>query len=188
MDDLSTLTGQPQTLKVAGKEYKVYPLTLADFGKLQAWVDAQSPNPLAEVKRAIALGDFPFAQQKYMLELAMEKATKVKPKIGQPEADELLVTMEGYKQIILLSIRKGNPSFSEAEAQELFEKMSVADIAQLQSATNMDMVVSPNPKDDRPEDPPLEIFAVPPTKPKTPMEKKDRPKNPLAGGKSTTKR
>lgn len=182
MDDLSTLTGQPQILRVAGKEYKVYPLTLADFGKLQAWIDDQFPNPFAEVKKAIALGDFTFAQQKFMLELAMEKATKAKVKIGQPEADELLMTMEGYKQVILLSIRKGNPSFSDADAQELFEKMSFVDITQLQQATNLDMVVSPNPK----ADVPLEI--VPTPKSTQAESKKARPKNPLVGGKSSTRR
>lgn len=182
MDDLATLTGQPQTLKVAGKEYKVYPLTLADFGKLQAWVDDQFPNPFAEVKKAIALGDFTFAQQKFMLELAMEKATKAKVKIGQPEADELLATMEGYRQVLVLSIRKGNPAFSDAEAQELFEEMSFVDIMQLQQATNLDMVVSPDPK----ADVPLEI--VPPQASGQTERKKARPKNPLAGGKSSTRR
>ncbi len=182
MDDLATMTAQPQILRVAGREYRVYPLTIADFGKLQGWIDAQFPNPFEEVKKAIALGEFNFAQQKFMLELAMEKATKAKAKIGQPEADELLMTMEGYKQVILLSIRKGNPSFSDADAQELFESMTFADIAQLQQATNLDMIVSNDPK----ADVPLEIVPTPrggKTEPK-----KARPKNPLAGGRSSTRR
>jgi hypothetical protein len=156
MDNLATLTGQPRTMTVDGQDYKVHPLDLGDFGALQAWVDDQFPNPFAEVKKAFALGGFNFEQQKYMLDLAMEKASKPRHLIGTPEADELLMSVEGYKRVLFLSIRKGDPSFTEADAEQLFAKMTFVDIAQLGQATDLDMVTS-DPKGDALNETPLDV-------------------------------
>lgn len=154
MDDLATLTMQPRTLTVNGRDYKIHPLDLGDFGKLQEWIDTQFPSPFIAVKEAFAMGGFTFAQQQFMLEKAIEKAARPRHLIGTPEADELLTSVEGYKQVLFLSIRKGDPSFSEADAEKLFADMTFVDIAQLGQASNLDMVAT-DPKEDEPNATPL---------------------------------
>lgn len=149
MNDIATLTAQPQILRVDGKEYKVHPLTFADLGELQAWVDSQFPDPFEVVSKAMNSGKFNYAQQQFMMQQAMEKATRPRHLLGTMEADELLLSVEGTKKILVVSIRKGDPSFTEKDADELFEKLTQADIAKLESATNLDMVVQ-DPKDEPP--------------------------------------
>lgn len=151
MNNLATLTGQPQTLRVDGEEYQVYPLTFADLGKLQKWIDDQFPDPFEVVSKAIKSGNFNYAQQQFMLDKAIDKATKPKHLIGSPEADELLLSAEGYKQVLIHSIRKGDPGFSDEDARSLFEKMTQADVMKLQSASNLDLVAN-DPKDMPPHD------------------------------------
>ncbi len=156
MNDISTLSAQPQTLSVDGKEYKVYPLTLADLGELQVWIDSQFPDPFEVVSKAMKSGHFNVAQQQYLMNQAMEKATRPKHLLGTMEADELLLSAEGYKQVLIVSIRKGDPSFTASDAEELFKKMTQADVAKLERVTNLDMVATD------PKDMPLNI--VPPSK------------------------
>lgn len=146
MNDLATLTAQPQSLVVDGKEYRIHPLTFSDLGELQSWIDGQFPDPFDAVSKAIKSGNFNYAQQQFMLDKAIEKAMKPRHLIGTIEADELLMSVEGYKQILTLSIRKGDPSFTEKDADELFTKMTQADLARLNMATNLDMVAN-DPKD-----------------------------------------
>jgi hypothetical protein len=142
MNNIATLTAQPQSLVVDGKEYKVYPLTFADLGELQTWIDSQFPDPFEVVSKAMKSGNFNYAQQQYMLSQAIEKATRPKHLLGTPEADELLMSMEGAKKTLTLSIRRGNPAFTDEEADKLFSKLTEADVAKIAVATNLDMVVT----------------------------------------------
>lgn|SRR5574343_18998 len=157
MNDLASLTAQPMPLRVGGKEYKVYPLTFSDLGALQAWVDAQFPSPFELANKAIAAGNYNVEQQKFLLKSALELAAKSRRLIGTPEADELLMSSEGYKQVLVLAIRKGDPGFSDKDAEELFRQMNPMDLASMQAATSLDMVLTD------PKEPPLNI--VPPKKP-----------------------
>jgi len=157
MNNIATLTAQPQTLAVDGKEYKVYPLTFADLGELQTWVDSQFPDPFAVVSKAMKSGEFNYAQQQYMLSQAIEKATRPKHLLGTPEADELLMSIEGCKKTLVLSIRRGDPTFTEDDADRLFAKMTEADIAKLNIAMNLDMVTN-DPKE-------LPLTVMPPPRP-----------------------
>lgn len=156
MNNIATLTASPQVLRVDGKEYRVHPLTFADLGALQVWIDSQFPDPFEVVSKAIKSGNFNFAQQQFMLDKAIEKATRPRHLLGTPDADELLLSAEGYKKVLVLSIQKGDPSFTDKDADNLFTRMTQADIAKLESATNLDMVAT-DPKGE-----PLNI--VPPSK------------------------
>lgn len=147
MNDLKTLTAQPQPIVVDGETYMAHPLSMDDWGAIQAWLDAQHASPFEVVKAAIAKGGFSIAQQQYMLDKAIEKATKPTCRIGTFEADELLTSMQGYAQILYLSIRKGRPEFTEKDAAELAMKLAAVDMAQVGQATNLNMMVS-DPKDE----------------------------------------
>jgi hypothetical protein len=162
LNDLASLTGCPRTVQLGGSPYKVHPLTVEDLGTLQDWVDRQFPDPFDTANREIDRGrlvldaqgkparePYSVAQQQYLLRVAMEQREKGTRLIGTPEADAKLHSMEGLKQLLLVSIRKGDPGFGEADADALYRKMGVGDIAQLVILTNLAMVTS-DPKDPTP--------------------------------------
>ena len=154
MNNLSVLTAQPQKFVVDGKEYWLHPFDFNDWGRLQSWVDEQFPDPFDVVNKAIAKNSYTVAQQQFMIRAAIDKATQNRRLIGTPEADELLMSIAGIKQILLISIQKGDPSFTMEDAEKLYLAMSRADLAKMQEATTMNMVITD------PKDPPLNI--VPP--------------------------
>lgn len=162
LNDVASLTGAPRTLRLGGESTLVYPLTIEDLGTLQTWVDDQFPDPFEIAAREIDRGrlvfdaqgkpsrePYPVAQQQFLLKTAMELREKGRRLIGTPEADSKLHSVEGMKQLLLVSIRKGDPTFDEAAAAELYRKMGVGDVAQLCILTDLSMVTS-DPKDPTP--------------------------------------
>lgn len=182
MNNLSALTAQPKTLTVKGKVYKVHPLDLGDFGCLQEWIDRQFPDPFKEVEKAIAGGSWNWKQQEFLLKEALATACQPRHLIGTPLADELLLSIEGVKQTLFLSIRKGDPEFTEKDAEELFAEMSLVDAAMVGQATNIDMVAT-DPKSD-------ELSTTPPSAPSglQASRRQRRASRRSTGGKSSTTR
>jgi hypothetical protein len=150
MDNLASLTAQPRIITIDGRDYAIHPLTLDDFGKLQGWIDRQFPDPLEVADAAIKKGLYNVTQQQHLMKLAMEQALKPKHLIGSdPEADRLLLSSEGVKQQLVLSISKGDPGFTEADADALFAKLSPFDLIRVFSATGADLVID-DPKGEPP--------------------------------------
>ena len=154
MNDLSTLTMQPKTITVDGKDYKVHPLDLGDFGALQDWVDRQFPNPLKVARQEIAEGGFNMAQQQLLLKEALLLASKPRHLLGTLEADELIRSVEGMKYTLYLTIKKGDPAFTEKDAEDLFAKMDFIDLAGFGQASTLDMVVGDPKAGEKTETPP----------------------------------
>jgi hypothetical protein len=166
MNNLADLTSRPVLLRVpvrdergeptgAVLEYRVSPLTYEDHGTLQRWVDAQFPNPFDQaweaIQRARAKGQpFNVTQEQFLLKNAQELAARSRHPIGTPEADRLLWSDEGVKQILLVAIRKGDPSFDESKAAELVKHMTPADVQKAYIATQLDLVMH-DPKDGPPD-------------------------------------
>jgi hypothetical protein len=147
MNDLKILTAQPQPLAIDGETYMVHPLTIEDWGALQAWVDRQFVDPFDVVAKAIEKGKFTVAQQQYMLSEALKESIKPKAPLGSIEADALLMSMDGYTQVLYLSIRKGRPGFTEKDARNLALKLSAADATKLGQVSTLNLVAS-DPKDE----------------------------------------
>lgn len=141
MSSLSSLTAQPRKLRVGEKTYDLFPLTLEELGQLQGWVDSQFPDPIQVVADAIGKGNYTVAQQQYLMKQALELASRPKSLIGTPEADRLLQSTEGTKRLLLLSIRKGRPDFTEAEAAELLKDLNGGHVEAAFSATGVDQVI-----------------------------------------------
>jgi hypothetical protein len=157
-NSIADLTNQPVLLAVeirdpdgkgTGKflEYLVHPLKFGEHGALQRWVDSHFPDPYKIAFEAIKTGreagvNLGVAQEQYLLRLASEQAMQPKHLIGTPIADELLLSIEGTRQIILAGIRKGDPTFDDDKATELLKHMTEADIARAYRGTQMDLVVS----------------------------------------------
>jgi hypothetical protein len=145
MNSLPDLSGQPRPLKVRVKDetriYMVYPLTVDDIASLQCWVDAQFPDPYAVASEAIAKHDFSVTMQQFILNTAMQAATRRNP-IGTPEADRVLFGFEGSLELMKLAIRKGKPDFTDDEAREVRLWMTLADLAALEQLSGAEMVRS----------------------------------------------
>ena len=154
MNDLATLTGRPKRLKLGGQFHDVYPLTIDDFGAVQTWVDGQFPDPFDAVNEVVEKGrlvwedgkptrvPYSLQQQQFFYRTALEQKNKGRHLLGTSEADEKVQSMEGVKFLLALSIRKGNPSFSDEDAKALYSQMTLGDVAQVYQATNADLVLS----------------------------------------------
>ena len=126
MNDLSTLNAKGRLLTIDGQSYRLLPLSLADQGDLQTWLNAQHPDPLEYIRGRME--GFSTEQQKFMIRAAIETASRNQVLLGTPEANALLQSSAGFKEIIYLSIRKGDPNFTREKAAELFATMSAADV------------------------------------------------------------
>ncbi len=158
MDDLATLLSQPALLQVTVRDeqgnptgetisHRIHPLTFNDLAALQAWINAQFPEPYQSAWNAIQEAErsgkpFNVTQQQFILKNAAELATRPQHKLGTPDADQLLMSVEGFKQILMASIRKGEPSFDEAAAERLFKHMTQLDILKAYSDTQLNLVLS----------------------------------------------
>jgi len=142
MNDLTSLNAQPRVIKLGGEEHAIYPLSLDDWGRMQSWVDAQFPCPFEAVNRQIATGRYNVTQQQFLMKTAMELSAKSRRLIGTPEADELLSSMEGVKALLTLSIRKGNPGFSDADAERVYGRMTLVDVGRVFKETQAELVTS----------------------------------------------
>lgn len=139
MNDAATLNGRPTTsLTIDGERYDIHPLTIADFGDLQAWLDRQLPNPLDVIRPH--LQNYNAAQQQAILRAAVEVASSRRALIGTDEASAFLSSIEGVREMLYLAIRKGRPEVTRAEVAGLASKLSVGDIAAVFRGTGLDAV------------------------------------------------
>jgi hypothetical protein len=140
--DLASMTARPRSLVVDGRTYMVHPLTLDDFGELQAWVDAQFPDPIALVNDAVKAGSYNMVQQQFLYKTALEIGSRGKRPIGTPDADDLVRSVAGTKEVLFKAIKKGDPSFDREQADRLFERLTIGDIARIFEATEADKLLS----------------------------------------------
>lgn len=146
-DDLSTLTAQPRPLVVDGRTYMLHPLNAGDIGALEAWAQAQFPDPLAIAEAA--LERFSIGQQKHLLSAALELSCRPKPKLGTPEIDGLLQSLDGVREVLYRTIVKGDPKFTREAAAALFEALSAAELGRIFTTTHLDKVLG-SPKGEAP--------------------------------------
>lgn len=140
MNDAMTLTAGATTIRSKGREYRVHPLDGEDFGRMQAWVDGQFPDPLDVAHEQLAKQRFTAAQERHLMNFAMELRTSQRRLLGTPEADSVARSAEGMTELLYLSISKGDPAFTRDDARRLFRELDAARLAAAYIATNADMV------------------------------------------------
>lgn len=141
-DSIATLTAQPTRMLLGTKEYEIAPLTWNDFGVIQAWCDRQWPDPLAAVAKHLDTDEFTVEQERYLMRLAVEQATRPKPQLGSPECTDLMRTVKGVAFLVYLAIHKRDPGFTEAMAEQIIREASASQITQLFKVTTSDLVMS----------------------------------------------
>jgi hypothetical protein len=157
MNDAATLSSQPVLIEVKERgendqltgevlKHWIHPLSFEDIGKLQEWLDRQFPDPIQQaqesIERAVERGKpFTVAQEQFLYKSAQELAAKAKVKVGMLEATQLLLSAEGSIQIILLSIKKGDPNFTDDDAKKLFRSLDPATLIRVQRASQANLIV-----------------------------------------------
>ena len=142
-DAINNPAARPVPLTVAGRTYQFHPLTAHDLlVDLQGWVDAQWRDPIDAVRAHIGSGKFTPAQERHLLTAAVEVAARPRPKLGTPEADALLDTFEGMREVVYLGVRKGLPDFTREDAADLLERGGRERRDQILAATNVDLIMS----------------------------------------------
>ena len=153
MNDLATLTAQPRRIVIAGQSYDLHPLTVGDFGQIQKWLDDQRPDPFDTINAQIEKGrltsegrvPYTMAQQKALYQIAVDQTEKGRVLLGTPEAGALLNSAAGTKELLRLSIAKGRPDFTAAEAEALCNVMTAVDVQRVLAAVNAEEM-APDPK------------------------------------------
>ncbi len=126
--DLATLTAKPRTLNVAGRAYKIHPLKISDLGELQNWVNEQLPDPIDACVSSPGYAKLPPEEKKYLLRVGAELAARGKRKLGSPEATELINSVDGVREMLFLSIKDGDPSFTRDDAAKVASRLTPNDI------------------------------------------------------------
>lgn len=124
-----------RTLVVEGEEYRLYDLSLADLGELQAWLDSLYREPLEVI--APQLGRFDLEVAKFLVRDARDAACRPRPQLGQGEANLLLLSVDGIKEVLYLAIRKGRPDFSRDDLDALCRRITLDDAYAAIEATGL---------------------------------------------------
>jgi hypothetical protein len=131
MNDLATLTGQPRPCLIADRRWRLYPLTLRDLGRYQAWLDATAPDPAQLI--ATDLAHFSGAARRYLESAGKVIADRERPLLGMVQADELFLTLGSLAELLRLSIGRGE-RIGRARATELARQLDAGGIAVLRWA------------------------------------------------------
>jgi hypothetical protein len=134
--DLSTLTGAPREVDLAGVRYKVPALKMRDWGLIQAWIKDNVPSPMASIRSEDLSGLSPADKATLMREaIAAQRAWP--PRVGTrawfeaidhparplPDGSE---APTGTAVLLHTVLRAGQP-FTLAEAIELDARATAAD-------------------------------------------------------------
>lgn len=139
---LASLAAKPVRFTVGNEAYDLYPVTFDSLGDIQKWCDDRSPDPFEIVAAQIESGRFTPAQEKHLLDSALRASIAAKPKIGTPECDEMLRSIEGIEYVLWLSVRPGRPDFKHEDARKLMRDLGLQGTARILRATNLDQVLS----------------------------------------------
>lgn len=139
---LAALTAQPRPIEVGGVVYLFHPIRIEDLGSMQAWCDARRPSPFKVVSGQLGNGLFTPAQERELLQCAVREAARPTPRIGaSAECDELLMSLEGLAKILHLSVGRGNPGFTEAQAEALLRSMDAGQLAEMNSVLDTGLIL-----------------------------------------------
>lgn len=131
MPTLDQLTAAPREVTLAGEAFRVAPLTMREWGVMQAWIKDHGPSPLRACtsEKLAGLED---DQRREMMRLALLEEVRWPPPVfstmwiavllGSPEADGPFVHAV---------LRKCHPDLTLERAHQLAERMSVPEFQKL---------------------------------------------------------
>ncbi|MBA7474159.1 hypothetical protein ES707_09507 [subsurface metagenome] len=121
MDGLNQLTAAGHVVNIGGRDYRLGPLTLEDYGEIENRILAKRPDPLALVIDKLDRLDR--KQQEMLLARAYDQAVKC-PTVTIDELQRWRNTPEGFCYRFWLMIRKHHEEVGLQDAVELIEQLS----------------------------------------------------------------
>ncbi len=128
--DLAQLTNAPREIEVAGRTYKVSALKLKEWGSVQAWIKDNVPSPLGALKSA-DLDGLSNADKRTLLDVAVRQQRDWPPRVGSAAWLEALDHDGGHAMFLHAILSKHQPSFTEADAEALAERLTTGEILPL---------------------------------------------------------
>jgi hypothetical protein len=126
-ETLATVTAAESVVAIGGRSYRLAPLTVRDYGELEARLVSQRPDPLEQA--ADALSKFPPEQQETVLREALARADAA----SRVSADALHAycrTRDGLSYVLWLMLRRSQPELTlEAAGRLLDTSLAAADDA-----------------------------------------------------------
>ena len=133
MDGLHELTAAEATLTIAGRDYRMSPLRLRDWGEIERRILDTRPDPLDLVLSK--LDGLPLEQQRELLSLAYDDARQGR-RLTANELRQWLATPEGQVVQFWLSLRQHQPALTLEDAERLLLLAGSETLAE-QQATNL---------------------------------------------------
>lgn len=131
MNDLTTLTGRPRRVIVAGRPFLFWPLRYIELGWLQVFLDGYEKDPFAgldlkSLRDGLGRGAFDYVEFRMA-----EKPDRFRPLLGSEGADDILGTVEGITETIRLSVNRNRGRRKPINASWLVANIGVEDSADL---------------------------------------------------------
>lgn len=118
-----------ELLSLAGTVRPVMELRLRDLADLQGWLSDHVPHPLRDVPPAWA--DPHPETRRERLQAAWQQAREWPPKLGTPQAGEILATPAGLVAFVLVCLQRCDATVTATEAASIAAGMSGAEWAAL---------------------------------------------------------
>lgn len=136
-DDLREIFAQPTEIRLSsGKVIQARPINFEDFSALQKWIDDQQPSAMDAAEKQIIRGrlvsdgnggirrePYPEDMQKFLYDRALHWDSTRRVFLGSSEAEALLRSQSGVRQLARMALKKGTPNVTDAEIDEVLGKM-----------------------------------------------------------------
>lgn len=129
---LSTQTGSPRPVRIAGREYLVPKFTPRMLGRISAWLETRTPNPKDVARRHIE--GLPDGIARHIWDVACREARDWPPSFGNDEGRRLLQSPEGQSQILFVLLSRTVAGFTMEQADALADEMSDDEFSEVMRA------------------------------------------------------
>jgi hypothetical protein len=142
---IDQLAATPTPIPFDGEVYEVHPLTIAEQGQLQKWLESQLPDPWASLQKNLENTSLPMEVQKFLYRTALDLAGRKRIFLHTVEGANYVNTFEGMVEVMYLGVVKGRPDFTRDKAREILsrytQKQLMVIAGRLKQATELDLVL-----------------------------------------------
>lgn len=147
MSDLHLATAAHSTVSLAGRTYKIGPLTMKTLGQVQAWINDQTWTDPVEELKAMKDDLDPDLYRAEMADAWMRKRSGRELVMGG--GYDLLSRSDAGRRVLFAAVlREHQPAASDTEIAEAYDDCTAADIVRLftKALGVEDQAAAPDPK------------------------------------------
>lgn len=113
MTSRATAAGTPVSIKLAGEEHKMNPLTLADHAEFERFLQQR----VLDMAERMITDDMSQAQQDRIMDAAFRRAEKTS--MQSPEGLAVANSLEGVSRLLWMGLREHHPEMTPEDVQKL---------------------------------------------------------------------